>query len=576
MRHEAMSAPGPWTLSEALHLAARAPEWDTAGLRFLDRRGSCAVERSWRDVLGDARRWSRHLAARDVGHGDRVALILQTGPEFFGAFFGVALRGAVPVPLYPPVRLGGPADFAARTAAMMRAAGVKLLISERRILPRLREVLDLAPPDGGVLDVSDERLAAAGSADASTSVTGDDAALVQFSSGTTGSPRPVVLSHRALLAQARILNSFWPEPPGGGPRRHRGVSWLPLYHDMGLVGCVLPALLRPSTLSLLSPETFVARPATWLRAISDEKATISAAPDFAYRLCLERVRDEQLEGVDLSHWEFALNGAEAVSASTLRRFAERFAPWGLRPTALTPVYGLAEAALAVTFADPARPFVAREYDRAELVEGQARRTAGGVELVSVGRPVPTFEVEIRRDDRAVADGQVGEVWARGPSLFSEYQGLPDATRATLRDGWMNTGDLGFLEDGELFLAGREKDVLVLQGRKYDPIWAERAAARVEGVVDGGVVAASWVPGDAEGESLVLLAEVEPAAQARSEELRAACRREVLDATGLRAKRVQLLELGSLPKTSSGKNRRLEALQSFLRGELAVVGEEAEA
>ena len=213
-----------------------------------------------------------------------------------------------------------------------------------------------------------------------------------FSSlGTTVDPKPVALSQRAVMAQVAALDSFWPQSSG---IEQSGVTWLPLYHDMGLIGCVCAAVTHPGTLTLLGPEVFVARPALWLRALSRYRATISVAPNFAYGLCTAKVRDEDLAGVDLSAWRVALNGAEAVAPSVLRAFCERFAHWGFRREALTPVYGLSEAALAVTFSGLFEPFTARSFERAGLGEGVAREEASGRELVSVGRPLPGFALRI--------------------------------------------------------------------------------------------------------------------------------------------------------------------------------------
>jgi acyl-CoA synthetase (AMP-forming)/AMP-acid ligase II len=239
----------------------------------------------------------------------------------------------------------------------------------------------------------------------------DDLALVQFSSGTTVDPKPVALTHRAIMAQVRALNQFWPDT---ATVRHTGASWLPLYHDMGLIGCVFPALERPSILTLIPPEAFVAHPAVWLRVISRYRSTVSPAPNFAYGLCVEKVRDEELDGVDLSCWQVALNGAEPVAAPVLRKFAERFSSWGFEARALTPVYGLSEASLAVTFSPVGKGFSCRRFDRRALSErGLAVPAAEGVELVSVGRPLPGFRVAVRDSEgRERREGEVGQIWVQ--------------------------------------------------------------------------------------------------------------------------------------------------------------------
>ncbi len=341
-------------------LLQRARDASWAGLRLVDRQERETFH-SWAAIAEASARVAGGLAELGIRPGERVALIYPTSPEFFHAFFGTLLAGAVPVPLYPPVRLGRLAEYHARTAAMLGAAGARVLLADRRVHALLGETLALArPPLGGLtLDdlPQDAQLATDGAP--------GDLALVQFSSGTTVEPKPVALSQRAVLAQVRTLNALW---PAAEPGAITGVSWLPLYHDMGLIGCVFPALERPSVLTLLPPEAFVARPALWLRALGRHRGTISPAPNFAYALATERIRDEEMEGIDLSPWRFALCGAETVVPDVLRAFAARFARWGFRPEALKPVYGLSEAALAVTFADLERPFLAVHFDRAALVE----------------------------------------------------------------------------------------------------------------------------------------------------------------------------------------------------------------
>jgi fatty-acyl-CoA synthase len=308
-----------------------------------------------------------------------------------------------------------------------------------------------------------------------------------------------------------------------------------------------------------------------LRTLSRYRATISPAPSFAYALCLHRVSDDEMEGCDLSEWRTALNGAEAVAPSVTRAFVERFARWGLRPEALTPVYGLSEAALAVTFSDLGRPFQTGRFERESLSrDGIARQATDGREIVSVGRPVPGFRLRIVDETGLeLPAGRVGRVWIQGPSLMEGYLDDPEATARALCDGWLDTGDLGFLADGELYLTGRAKDVIILRGRNYAPEEIERSVEGIPGVRTGCVVAASWLPEGAEGERLALF--VEAARNAGAEELAElpeACRAAVLGGTGLAADQVEVLPPGTLPRTSSGKLRRAETLRLSLAGELA--------
>jgi len=552
------------TLGEALRRAAElGPDH---GLRFLDRKERATLV-TWPEVLERAVRVSAGLQALGIQPGDRVGLVFPTSPGFFDGFFGAVLAGAVPVPLYPPVRLGRIDEYHKRTAAMLTAASARLILADGRVRRVLGETVALAAPELGCLGVDG---LPAGDAPP-VSVSEDVLALVQFSSGTTVAPKPVALSHRAVIAQATLIEAqivaAWPEVDG---LQHCGVCWLPLYHDMGLIGCVLPALLHPSTLTLIGPEVFVTRPASWLRALSTYGGTISPAPNFAYALCVDRIKDEQLEGVDLSSWRVAMNGAEPVAPATLRRFVERFAKWGLRPEALTPVYGLSEASLAVTFTPFRRPFTTCRFDRLRLAEGVAEEvgTNDGAELASLGLPLDGFELQLRDGADALPEGRVGQLWIRGPSLMEGYLDRPEATAATFDGDWLDTGDLGFLHGGELYLTGRAKDVLILRGRNYAPHEVEQAADAVAGVRTGCAAAASWLPEGADHEALALF--VEHREDATAEQIAAlpvAAADAVRAAAGLGCDLVVALPPGTLPRTSSGKIRRAEALKRYLDGTL---------
>ncbi|MEA2563689.1 MAG: hypothetical protein QOH06_5193 [Acidobacteriota bacterium] len=549
----------PDTLIDLLERAGQHPD---GGLRFLDR-----AERDrwvgWAEIRERAQGVCGGLRDLGIHRGERVALVFPTGLEFFEALFGILLAGAVPVPLYPPVRLGRLDEYFRRTARMLEVSGARLVLADARVRRILGEAVAAARPPLGCRTV-DEVRRKDGEA---VRVDPSDLGLVQFSSGTTVEPKPVALSHRALVAQVHAINGCWQDTDG---HRESGVSWLPLYHDMGLIGCVFGALDRDASLTLLGPEQFVARPAVWLRAISRWRGTISPAPNFAYALCLARISDAEMEGVDLSSWHTALNGAEAVSPPVLRAFCERFARWGFRPEALTPVYGLSEASLAVTFSDPGRLFRSIRVEREALArEGLVLEAEEGREIVSVGRPLPGFDLEIRDEESHVLPpGRVGRIWIQGPSLMEGYLDAPEATARALRDGWLDTGDLGFLRGGELYLTGRAKDVVILRGRNYAPEEIERSLESVPGVRTGCAVAVSWLPEDADGERLVLL--VEEARNATPQQLEAlpeACREAVLGAVGLAVDEVVVLEPGTIPRTSSGKLRRQEALRLWLAGEL---------
>jgi acyl-CoA synthetase (AMP-forming)/AMP-acid ligase II len=319
---------------------------------------------------------------------------------------------------------------------------------------------------------------------------------------------------------------------------------------------------------LIPPEHFLARPALWLRAIARHRATVSVAPAFGYAVCTKRVRDRDLEGMDLSSWCLAVCGAEPIPIGTLDAFAQRFAPFGFDVSALRPVYGLAEASLAVTFSPPARHPRAVGVDPARLA-ATGKVVDGARRIVSVGTPVPGGEVEVRGAHGAsLPEREVGRIFTRGPSVMAGYFGQPEATASALTEGWLDTGDLGFVADGELHVCGREKDLVIIRGANHAPQEFEECLDGLEGVRTGCVVAVGFLPDGADGEHLLVLAERAKDAgsdgEAGTVEL---VRRAVLERTGIRPHTVVMLEPGTLPRTSSGKLRRGEALRLYLAREL---------
>jgi acyl-CoA synthetase (AMP-forming)/AMP-acid ligase II len=334
---------------------------------------------------------------------------------------------------------------------------------------------------------------------------------------------------------------------------------------MGLIGNLLEAFYVPAPLVLLPPELFVAVPAAWLRAISRHRGTLSAAPNFAFGLCLKRIRDEDLDGVDLSSWSLSLNGAEAISAEVQRRFNQRFGRWGFRASSLTPVYGMAEAALAVTFKPAGNAFSTLGVDADKLaLDGVVE--PGTEELVSVGRPLAGVEVEIR-DDHGVplAPGCVGDVFVRGPSVMAGYFARTDLTDQVLHDGWLESGDLGFELNGELFLCGRHKDIVIVRGANHAPEEFEAALDGLEGVRTGCAVAVGFIPAGEDDEALAMLVETNSEA---SPTLADDVASQVEERTRIRPAHVKLLAPGTLPRTTSGKLRRREARAQWLAGTLS--------
>ena len=542
------------TVGAALEAAARRP----CGVTFVDLREE--EERlSWAEVLSRARRAAGALAARGVRPGDRVAVLLRTEPAFLDAFFGSLLAGAVPVPLYPPVRLGRMEEYLQATGRMMRVSGARLALTSPGVRSILGEAVARAGPalDLGVADAGELALGP----ELEVASRPGDLALVQFSSGSTVDPKPVALAHSNLLAQVEALTALV------SPRSEDAlVSWLPLYHDMGLIGCLLGAMGYPGPLVLIPPEHFLARPALWLRAVARHRGTISAAPHFAYGYAADRVADRDLAGLSLASWRIALDGAEPVTAPALRRFADRFAPHGFDPSALIPVYGLSEAALAVTFAPRRREPRSEGLDPARLAAGVV--APGERQVLSVGVPIPGAEVEVRGEGgEALPERRLGRIFVRGPSVMQAYLGDAEATARVLAGGWLDTGDLGFHAEGELFVHGRAKDLVIVHGANHAPEEFESCLGGVPGLRPGCAVALGFVPPEGEREELLLLAERTRGSREGDEGLAEAARRAALERTGVRAHTVRILAPGTLPRTSSGKMRRGEALRRYLEGTL---------
>ena len=541
------------TLNEMLAVAAQSG----ASLFFVNRK-----EQDHEVPMARIRERARLIAAdlrgRGVRKGDRIALVLPTCPEFVECFFGVLYAGAVPVPLYPPVRLGRLEEYHRKTVAMLAAVDAALVVTDERIRRFLGVAVDISAPRFGCVTAS----SLGGTTSVEMEVADDDVALIQFSSGTTNDPKPVALTHANLLSNLAAIERYLADE--GAPNRV-GVTWLPLYHDMGLIGNLLSAFYVPAKLVLLPPELFVAVPAAWLRAISRHRGTVTAAPNFAFGLCLKRIRDEELDGVDLSSWRVSLNGAEAVTAAGQRRFDERFGRWGLRASALTPCYGMAEASLGVTFKPAGTSFRTLGVDAEKLaLDGVVE--PGAKELVSVGRPLAGVEVEIR-DAAGVSlpPGRVGHVVVRGPSVMVGYLGRTDLTDQALHDGWLDSGDLGFIHDGELFLCGRHKDIIIVRGANHAPEEFEAALDGLQGVRTGCAVAVGFIPTGEDDEALAML--VETASDAAPTLAHDVASR-VEERTRIRPAHVELLAPGTLPRTSSGKLRRREARTQWLAGTLA--------
>jgi fatty-acyl-CoA synthase len=507
------------------------------------------------------------LRARGFGPGDAVALMLRSEEAFFHAFFGVLLAGGVPVPIYPPFRRDRIEEYAQRQVGILDDAQTRGLITfleaERVAGLLASRVTSLR----GVLTASD--LALPVTPVPMPGASEGDAALIQYTSGSTGAPKGVLLSHANILANIRAIG----EAIAIGPE-DVAVSWLPLYHDMGLIGSWLGALYFGIPIVILSPLAFLSRPARWLWALHAHHGTVSAAPNFAFDLCVKKVADEEIEGLDLRAWRLALNGSEAVSADTIDRFTRRFARFGFRPETMCPVYGLAEASVALTIpvpgVGPRIDTIAREpfQQRGEARPAQADDPSR-LRFVGCGRPLPRHEVRIvDQAGRPVAERVEGRIEFRGPSVTSGYFRNPKATYAALHEGWMDSGDLGYWAQEELFVTGRQKDMIKKAGRNLYPQEVEEIVGAIPGIRKG-CVAAFGVHDPAIGtERLVVIAESRETAPGRRSELQADVLDRVVAVLGIPADTVLIGNPGSVLKTSSGKIRRSATKNAYLSGALA--------
>jgi len=539
------------------------------------------------NVAGELRR-------RGLQPGQTVAIMLPTCAEFYYTFAGILLAGGIPVPIYPPFRADRIAEYATRQANILSNAECRFLVTFRQaeglanlLKPRvssLREVLNAekltegAPPSAAVPPTEWRAVQ-----NLAHHAGGDDIVFLQYTSGSTGAPKGVTLTHSNLLANIRSMIAALEAGPGDFM-----LTWLPLYHDMGLIGAWMAPLCCGIPIAVMSPLAFLSRPARWLQAIHRHRATLSPAPNFAYELCVRKISDRELDGVDLSCWRAALNGAEPVRADTLEKFAARFAGHGFRREALMPVYGLAEGTLAISIPKCGRGYRLDRIDRdtfesrgrvvpvapAELTAPLAPKTPKSkdqpaLEFVGAGKPLRDVEVRIvANGERDAGEREEGQLWFRSAGGMRGYYRNPEATRQVMRgDGWIDSGDLAYIADGEIFITGRVKDVIIKGGRKLYPHEIEDVSGRVAGVRTGCVVAFGAPDARSGTERLVVAAEVRRGESTDAQRIVAEITRVVNDAMGVPPDVVQLLPPQSIPKTSSGKLRRSETRRLYLEGKL---------
>lgn len=529
-----------------------------------------AVPITYRDLYRAASAVARGLRAQGLGPGRQVAIMLPTGLGYFASFLGICLAGGVPVPLYPPMRLDRIAEYMGRCAKILDNAQAQFLITFDRAARVADIARDRVRSIERVLSV-DDMLAAAGDDPGlltHVAITADHTALIQYTSGSTGDPKGVELTH------ANVVSNIRASALGCGLRDGDVVvSWLPLYHDMGLIGGWLMPLYYGVPTVLMSPLVFLSRPARWLTALTEYRATCSVAPNFAFDLCCKRVDDATVATLDLHRVRAILNGSEPILPTTLDRFVDRFAPVGLEREVLFCAYGLAENMVAVAFPPHGRAPRVDRIDRV-IFESEARAMpaapgADALEFVGVGKAIEGHEIQLVDERGAVVEERrQGTIHFRGPSAFKGYYRRPDVTAEVKSvDGWVDTGDLGYVAEGELFIVGRAKDLIIKGGRNYYPHEIEEAAASVTGIRQG-CVAAFAVRDEAAGtEQIVVVCETKERDAMSRETLIARVTEAVTSRVGVPPDRVVLAGPGAVPKTSSGKIQRRESRRLYVAGEL---------
>ena len=552
------------TFAEAIDYAARSEK----GLNFHDMRGTLERVYPYSEMRADAMKAARQFAAMGIEKGDRVALVAETGAEFAALFCGCIYAGAWPVPLPLPTGFGGKEGYIEQLSVQLDSSDPKILIYPAEIAEMAGAAAERQGCEGQSWEDFSERPdpeADLPEADP------QDICYLQYSSGSTRFPTGVAVTHEALL------HNLYGHASGVNlGENDRVVSWLPWYHDMGLVGCFLSPIANQASVDYIKTEHFARRPLAWLDLISRNQGnTLSYSPTFGYDICARRISSQSNVGerLDLSRWRTAGNGADMIRPDVMQNFVNAFAGAGFRASAFTPSYGLAEATLAVTVMPPG------EGIRVELVEeerlsGRPRdlsRPARYRAIVNCGRPLPGMEVEIRgEDDNPRGDHQIGKVWCRGKSVMHSYFRNEEATEDCLvanADGevWLDTGDMGYMADGYLFIVGRAKDMIIINGKNHWPQDIEWAVEQLPGF-NHGDIAAFAVETDNGEEAPAVLVHCRVSEPEERIKLRNQIADKVRGVTGMNCV-VELVPPRSLPRTSSGKLSRAKAKKLYLSGEI---------
>ncbi len=547
------------TLGEALDYAARGGR----GLNFHDPRGVLARAYSYAEMRDDALAMARRMIDYGLKPRDRVALIAETGAEFAALFFGCVYAGAWPVPLPLPTSFGARDSYVDQLAVQMKSADPVVLLHPAELTAMASD----AARQAGTVAIDWESFASRPTPDVPLpGAQSDDIAYLQYSSGSTRFPHGVAVTHRALLNNLSAHSHGMDLQP-----EDRCVSWLPWYHDMGLVGCLLSPVANQVSTDYLKTEDFARRPLAWLDLISRNTCTtLSYSPTFGYDICSRRISSQShpADRFDLSRWRVAGNGADMIRPDVMQAFVDAFGDAGFKASAFLPSYGLAEATLAVSIMPPGEGIVVELVAEAELSGGDAQpgRPNRFRAIVNCGKPVKDMAVEIRAEDGAIlADRLIGKVWASGPSIMEGYFRDDVSTAACMRDGWLDTGDMGYLSDGYVYIVGRAKDMIIINGKNHWPQDIEWAVEQLPGFKSGDIAAFAVTTSGGE-ETPAVLVQCRTTDDLERTRLRDTIRDKVRSITGMNCI-VELVPPRTLPRTSSGKLSRAKARIQYLSGEI---------
>jgi fatty-acyl-CoA synthase len=547
------------TLGEALDYAAAG----NRGINFHDARGNLSQVYPYAALRVDAIDMARRLIAHGIKPGDRIALVAETGPDFAALFFGAIYAAALPVPLPLPTSFGGRESYIDQLAVQLKSADPDLFLFPAE----LSAMAEAAAAAQNCRAVAWESFAERSAPVVDLPKAGsDDIAYLQYSSGSTRFPHGVAITHRALLNNLAAH--------GHGMAlidSDRCISWLPWYHDMGLVGCFLSPVANQVSVDYLKTEDFARRPLAWLDLISrNEGTTLSYSPTFGYDICARRISSQTnpADRFDLSRWRIAGNGADMIRPDVMQAFVDAFADAGFKATAFLPSYGLAEATLAVSIMPPGEGIVVELVEETELSGkgGSADRPQRFRAVVNCGKAVRDMIIEIRDEDGVpLPDRAIGKVWCKGTSVMAGYFRDEAATAACMVDGWLDTGDMGYLSDGYIYIVGRAKDMIIINGKNHWPQDIEWAVEQLPGFKAGDIAAFAITTQGGE-ETPAVLVQCRTSDNAERARLREEIRERVRAITGMHCV-VELVPPRTLPRTSSGKLSRAKARNLYLSGEI---------